>query len=211
MRGIKVVCFDIGGTLIDTGPSFVGAIQQLVGRTLLRSEWSSLFNLTRGSAHEDLSRISSVFDIELKDVFRLYEEHRQRPPRLYDEVMSTLQRLLHLRCVALSNTARWMASDKLLGARPFISDVFYSYAIGHAKPDPEAFRFVQRAVNTPADNILMVGDSLTYDYDGAIAAGWRAVLVDRRGRYPQALHSIKRLDTLVDMLGQRDGRTEKYA
>ncbi len=148
-----------------------------------------------------MTRISREFNLKFDEVFCLYKKHRQQIPHLFDDVLSTIQELSHLQCVTLSNASRWMAYDTLYGIEVFFSDMFYSYTIGHAKPHLEAFQFVQRAVETEAENILMVGDSLAYDYEGAIAAGWRAVLIDRCERNLRTPNSITRLDMLIDLLG----------
>ncbi|MCS6851168.1 MAG: HAD family hydrolase [Gemmataceae bacterium] len=55
--------------------------------------------------------------------------------------------------------------------------------VGWRKPAPEFFAAVVRAAACPPEGVLMVGDDRVNDYDGALAAGLRAVLFDPAGRY----------------------------
>jgi putative hydrolase of the HAD superfamily len=59
--------------------------------------------------------------------------------------------------------------------------VFCSSAVGFSKPSREFFLFVQRKLGVEPNRILLVGDDRKADYEGALAAGWRAALLDRRG------------------------------
>ena len=60
---------------------------------------------------------------------------------------------------------------------PLIESWHLSYRQGVAKPDPELFRSALAALDVPAANALMVGDSLEKDVVPALALGMAAVLV----------------------------------
>lgn len=192
-----MVCFDLGGTLLDTGPSFAAALQRLSLRQLLRHEWNVSVNLAREGYERGLRRLALDLQVDAAEVLRLAEESRQRRPRLFEDTLPTLAKLEHLRCVGLSNAAAWMVSPDLLGLERHLSDILYSYEIGHAKPDVEAFRCVERVTGARPEEILMVGDSLVYDYRGAVAAGWWGKLLDRQRRH---LGEADRIESLGDLL-----------
>lgn len=198
MTPVDVICFDIGGTLLDSGPSFAAAVQRLAGRRLHQYEWDLYINLARGPAETDLVRLCDGLKLARDEIAQLYQTLRARRPRLFDEVLPTLAALSHVRCVALSNAAAWLIAPHLCGAERYLSDVFYSHTIGHAKPDPAAFHYLQRRVGVAADRILMVGDSFAYDYAAAREAGWRALLLDRAGT---ALNGdeVERADTIPSL------------
>lgn len=214
MNGIEVLCFDIGGTLIDCGPSFAKAIERLAGRTLLRWEWDCYVNLADGAVEEDLVRLAEGLGTKAENVVAAFQASRAYRRRLFPDVMPSLRHLAPLRCVALSNAARWTIDEGLLGAESFIEQVFYSYAIGHSKPDHMAFDHVARALDTAPSRILMIGDSLDYDCRGALAAGWQALLVDRDASASSAAYPILSIRTLEALpallargaLGQSAGR-----
>jgi putative hydrolase of the HAD superfamily len=56
-----------------------------------------------------------------------------------------------------------------------------SATVGAAKPDPAIFHYATDAAGVDPARALHVGDRLAEDYQGARAAGLRAVLLDRAG------------------------------
>jgi HAD superfamily hydrolase (TIGR01509 family) len=197
---VTVICFDVGGTLVDSGPSFAAAVQRLAGRPLLRYEWNHFINLAVGPVERDLKRLGEHLGVDPGEVVQLYEFHSRHPAKLFADALPTLEALASYHCVALSNAPRWLRGGGLGEAAARLSAVFYSHEIGHAKPDTEAFRFVERALGVRGEDILMVGDSLAYDYEGALRAGWRTVLLDREERHggDKTIVRINGLDALVE-------------
>jgi len=57
--------------------------------------------------------------------------------------------------------------------------VFASTRIGHRKPSRSFFRHVESELGSAPHQLLLIGDDLTADYEGALAAGWQALHVDR--------------------------------
>jgi putative hydrolase of the HAD superfamily len=80
--------------------------------------------------------------------------------------------------------------------------VFYSSRLGHPKPSPRFFRAVEQRLELPPEQILLVGDDLENDYHGARAAGWRAVLLDRRQGVSQP-SCIRSLAEVAELLAMR--------
>ena len=56
-----------------------------------------------------------------------------------------------------------------------------SAELGTLKPEPQAFAAVQRRLGLFPGDLAMVGDSWTDDIEGALAAGWTAIWVNREG------------------------------
>ncbi len=69
-----------------------------------------------------------------------------------------------------------------LGVAERIRLRFLSADLGALKPEPGAFEAVQRRLGLFPGNLAMVGDSWSDDVEGALAAGWTAVWVNREGR-----------------------------
>lgn len=57
--------------------------------------------------------------------------------------------------------------------------LFISSQIGYAKPDRRFYQAVEERLAALPHEILLVGDDRRCDYDGARAANWNAVLIDR--------------------------------
>lgn len=76
--------------------------------------------------------------------------------------------------------------------------VFCSSLIGFPKPSPRFFRAAEKALNLSPGEILLVGDDWENDYEGATAAGWQAVYVDRSSTFDHAA-SVKSLLEIVEL------------
>jgi putative hydrolase of the HAD superfamily len=75
--------------------------------------------------------------------------------------------------------------------------VFDSAQLGARKPGRKFFTEIQRQLKLTADELMLVGDDLAADYQGARAAGWQAVWYDRK----QAGELVPgRIVTLVQLL-----------
>lgn len=67
-----------------------------------------------------------------------------------------------------------------LDLSPFFTSVTISTEVGAAKPSPKVFEAALAKHNCPPSLAWHVGDSLREDYEGAKAAGLRAILLKRR-------------------------------
>ena len=86
-----------------------------------------------------------------------------------------------------------------------VADVFdvvvASGGIGVGKPDQPAFQAVLDAMRVSADEALMVGDTFERDIEGAVAAGLRAVWVDRSTKgEPRSEVPCERIGSLSELL-----------
>lgn len=134
--------------------------------------------------------------------------HYARPEawRLYPEVRDVLGDLAArgLTLVVVSNFDRRLHGllDGLGIAGAFATAVASSEA-GAVKPDPAIFaRVLARIPGVLPGQCVHVGDSAREDAGGALAAGWRAVWLDRAsdGQPPPGAARITRLDQLVAVL-----------
>jgi HAD superfamily hydrolase (TIGR01509 family) len=90
-----------------------------------------------------------------------------------------------------------------LGLRDYFQAVFDSAIVGVEKPHPEIFQLALASAKVAADEAVFVGDTNATDIGGAQLAGWRGVLIDRIGAYPNA--DCPRITTLPEL----DGVLEK--
>jgi glucose-1-phosphatase len=94
-----------------------------------------------------------------------------------------------LPCYALSNTNA-THEQELRRAFPGMLErfdhVFTSHGIGHRKPHPQAFRYVEGALALPPGDLLFF-DDLQENVDAATACGWQAVLVKDPGDVKRGL------------------------
>ena len=81
-----------------------------------------------------------------------------------------------------------------------LRNVVISSEVGWRKPAPEFFIAVCKAVNESPSSILFVGDDLANDYEGALAAGFQAILFDPAGKLPADFSAIRRLGEVLQHL-----------
>jgi putative hydrolase of the HAD superfamily len=126
-------------------------------------------------------------DAEADALFDGYLQRYEAGWRAFDDAGPALRRLraAGLRLAVLTNGDQVQQHRKLtqVGLADHVDLVVASSSIPAAKPDPRAFRHVVDALAVRPDQAVMVGDSLDHDVRGALAAGLRAVLVDRRGAH----------------------------
>lgn len=187
MRNVEVISFDIGNTLLRLGSEgFCVEFMVKTGlpRELLRPLVYEHFLTKRRSLREAVFSLCQVVGFENPQ--KLVDEFRPAPVSLFEDTIPALEQLKAegITMVAMSNCTPWEAGGlEALGLGRYLKDIFYSYAIGAAKPDPAMFRHVQKALGESPDNIVHVGDSRIADIDGARAVGWQAVLLDRAGEW----------------------------
>ncbi len=81
-----------------------------------------------------------------------------------------------------------------------LDHLWISSEIGWKKPAKGFFAAVCRTFGMDPANVLFIGDDLTNDYNGALAAGMSALLLDPRGRFDvPAHHRIGRLGDLLSL------------
>jgi putative hydrolase of the HAD superfamily len=123
---------------------------------------------------------------------------------LFPDVLATLATLrTHgFRLAILTNGPSGGQRAKLqcLGLERMVDAVQISEEVGVAKPAPEAYRLITSQLGVPAERAVMVGDSMEFDIEGALAAGLNGILIDRTGELPDP-PGILRLSDLVGIPG----------
>ena len=84
------------------------------------------------------------------------------------------------------------------GLSRYIQRIYIGEEIGYSKPDRKAFEYVLRDLDVAASDVLMVGDSIENDIDGAEQAGIKTVLIDRGNRNRE--HTGTRISTLSELI-----------
>ncbi|MBA3780300.1 MAG: HAD family hydrolase [Nocardioides sp.] len=93
---------------------------------------------------------------------------------------------------------------ELVGLSNEVDALFTSDQFPLGKPDRRPFLGSCARLGVAPSEAVMVGDSVTDDVEGAIAAGLAGVLLDRRDRHPDTEHTrIRSLDDLDVCAGAR--------
>jgi putative hydrolase of the HAD superfamily len=201
---IRAVIFDVDFTLIYPGPTFRGEgyhafcarygievdpsrFEQAVASAapLLDGPDDTLYDAEIFIAYtrhiiEHMGGGGSRIDACAREIYAEWAacHHFQ----LYDDVPGVL-RALHasgIRIGLISNSHRCLASfQSHFELQGLIAAAVSSSDHGLMKPHPSIFSAALQLVDVPAQQAVMVGDSLRQDVEGALRAGMRAVLLHR--------------------------------
>ncbi len=109
--------------------------------------------------------------------------------RLFEDVPPVLARLeaAGLKLGVVSNFEEWLERLlDVLGVARFFEVRVISGVEGMEKPDPRIFHLALERAGVAPEESVYVGDNPVFDVEPAAAIGMFPVLIDRRGRYPDA-------------------------
>ena len=225
---IRAVFFDAVGTLIHPEPAAVTVYAE-VGRrhgsrldaTDIRRGFRDAFrrqeqldrqNGWRTDEYRELQRWRTIVGEVLVDVaqpdacFRELYEHFAQPSswRCAPESNPLFEILSRRGCVLGLASNYDERLRRVLAGMPelaVIRNIVISSEVGWRKPSPHFFEVMCRQVGLTSKQVLFVGDDLDNDYDGALAAGCRAVLFDPTR---QATRTVRRISAWPELVAALD-------
>lgn len=133
-------------------------------------------------------------DAALDEQFAGYLAAFTRAWRAHHDALPTLTRAraAGLAVAVLTNGDQRQQEAKLraTGLSEVCGRVFASSSLGVAKPSAAAYAAVAAELGLEPAQLLMVGDNPVNDVEGARAAGWSAVHLDRNGTSAGAITSL---------------------
>ncbi|HYX20618.1 MAG TPA: HAD-IA family hydrolase [Thermoanaerobaculia bacterium] len=144
-----------------------------------------------------------------EDAFANLARHFGEPSSwaLYPDVLPTLDALTAAG-LPLAIVSNWDSQLPRLLERRGLARHFRTVSVSAieetGKPGAEIFRRTCERLGVEAGEALHVGDSLRDDYEGARAAGLRALLLDRRGEHRDIPERIASLAEVPDHLRAED-------
>jgi putative hydrolase of the HAD superfamily len=226
---IRAVLFDAGATLVHPDPpveavyarefSADGArfTQEDLTRALTRA-WEEVhaspetdrYGGVRGEPdfwQAFLNRVRSFLDggVVSPAAFERLAKHFRNPAAwsVYDDVIVTLDELLR-RELKLAIVSNWDSYLPRLLAALDLERYFTVLAVSAieetGKPDAEIFHRACRRLAVDPSEALHIGDSVAEDFEGALAAGLSALLLDRQERHPEIADRITSLSELPERL-----------
>jgi phosphoglycolate phosphatase len=173
MNSVRTVVFDLDGTLVDTAPDLISALNVILGRegmppvplasarTLIGAGVRRL--IERGLEVE--GRVASVEDINrlTRDFIDYYAEHIADASRPFEGLESALDDLQAkgYRFAVCTNKLEWLSKRLLdeLGLSPRFSAICGADTFGVAKPDPAILRQTVAQAGGELSTAIMVGDA----------------------------------------------------
>lgn len=122
---------------------------------------------------------------------------------MYDDVVPVMETIQQRGLVVgvISNSHRSLEAFREHFSLAHIISVTVSGAQhGYMKPHRSIFDAALDRAKVKPEEALMIGDSLRHDIDGALNAGWRAVLLRRSGDVPPGVpENLPVITTLADL------------
>lgn len=218
---IRLVIFDVDGTLVDSEVQIVGAMQAAfaaVGRPV--PDHGAVLSIVGLSLPEAIARLSPNLDqtacTEIVEAYRAAFLADPAVPKLYPQARETIEDLSHREGLLLSvatGKARRGAIRLLdqLALTPHFNSI-HGGDEHPSKPDPAMLHAAMAAAEVMPAETLMIGDSV-FDIEMASAAGVRSLGVSW-GFYPPATLTehgatgiLDRFDVLPGMIDTFGGVT----
>ena len=167
---IKLLIFDLDGTLVDTRQDVANSFNHALNEYGLHSR--SLEEITRAVEEgieklieKCISSCSSKTNLNKKKILQLFRNHYQvhcvYNSAPYPGVMDFLEKHAHLKMAVLSNKPERYCRIifKRLKMSSFFSAVVGGDTVSGKKPDPSGARSILKSFNLPGEQALMIGDS----------------------------------------------------
>jgi putative hydrolase of the HAD superfamily len=224
---VQGVLFDLDDTLLDHSAAAAAAVWRLVGsrpdwpddRVTTVTRWHeletehfarfaagevSMIEQRRARIHAflDLGQVGDeVLDEQFDTYLRHYREGWRPIPGGPDLVIRLLDEGYRVGILTNGQSVQQRAKLAAIGLTDPRLVVCVSEDLPAAKPSPQAYAAACSALGLPPDQVLMVGDSLINDIDGARAAGLQAVQVsaDSADRDSDADDVVERIAAVTDL------------
>ncbi len=175
MTNPPLIAFDLDGTLVDTAPDLIGALNHILVREKLSPlPLDSARNLIGSGARRLLERGLEAEDRQVgpDDMARLtadfiayYADHIADESRPFAGVEAALDDLASrgFRLAVCTNKLEWLASRLLdrLGMSPRFAAICGADTFGVSKPDPAILRLTAAKAGGSIASTIMVGDAGT--------------------------------------------------
>lgn len=209
---MKAVLFDFWGTLVENGvfPSPVRQVRRMLRlKDIPFPEFITRFEhilMTKpyDSLKEAFQEAAKEFGVnpkpyEYENMIGMWNKNMLLA-KPYPETIEVLLSLKEkgIKVGLISNTDNFSVKQVLdkFKLPELFDDINLSFESGMLKSDPDFFMLSIKRLGVPKSEVLMVGDSLESDIQGAANAGIKAVLIDRRDtrEYPEKISNLYELN-----------------
>ena len=214
---IKVVSFDIGGTLFEDSHDNpnnynLKELAKIVNMPYenVRDVYKNVFQKSNGTLNELVGKFCN--DLGISNTENLinffigkFSDNNINNTISNDKI--TLIRDLKekgYKVILFSNSCCLLNNDAIKEIYDLVDGVFYSYDIGYTKDDKESYQYVEKTLNVKPTEILHIGDTLKSDYLKPVENGWNALFYGVSDD-----ESVNCISSLMELYDFFDIRTSK--
>lgn len=214
---IKVVSFDIGGTLLEDShdnPNNYGLkeLAKIVNMPYenVRDVYKNVFQKSNGTLNELVGKFCNDLSISNTENLNNFFIGKFSDNNINNTISNdkiTLIRDLKengYKVILFSNSCCLLNNDAIKEIYDLVDGVFYSYDIGYTKDDKESYQYVEKTLNVKPTEILHIGDTLKSDYLKPVENGWNALFYGVSDD-----ESVNCISSLMELYDFFDIRTSK--
>lgn len=209
---LKLLIFDLDGTLADTSLDITAAINYAVGpfgtgpysvdetKAMVGSGITKLLHsLVPENALPSDSSKTDPFEEVSRRFMSYYSAHLLDHTKAYPNVNETLSRLSPYKKVVLTNKREGFSKDILkgIGLLDFFDIILGSDSVAEKKPSPVPILDIMENFGVSRDETIIIGDS-NFDINAGKAAGIRTIAVTYGFR---PVDMLKDADFIIDDFG----------
>lgn len=183
---IKVISFDIGGTLLrennDNQKNYnIDALTNLLGipKEIVRSAYKEVFQKRKGTFEELVNMFCEKLSIKpTKEINDFFQNKFNLPEgTIKNEDLELLKKLRSLgyKIIFFSNNCCLVKKILEDSTKDLVDDIFYSYDLGYTKSDNESYQIIEDKLACEPGEFLHIGDTLKSDYLKPKENGWNAI------------------------------------
>ncbi len=179
---IKVISFDIGGTLIKgvDNKSSIIEFSKLINKSYdeILKAYRDIFQKREGTFDELVNLFCNKLNIKVDENIIDYFHNSFNQETYFDETTLPVIRKLKdmgYKVILFSNSSS-LYPDKLdKEIYELVDDIMYSHKIGHTKDEKESYQYIEKKLGYKSNEFLHIGDSLDNDYLYPKKFGWNAI------------------------------------
>ena len=198
---IKVISFDIGGTLLLSENNKDYNLKSLanlvnVEYSKVRIAYKEIFQKKKANfeALEKLfcERLEIPLTIELHEFFINKFFSSETEVYINLEIANLIKKLKKQGYVIIlfSNSCCLIENKIDTNLLNNIDYIFYSYDLGYTKSDKESYRLIEKQLGYNSNQFLHIGDTYSSDYLKPKENGWEAFLYDNKEKKTENLEKI---------------------
>lgn len=201
---MKLIIFDVYGTLISTGTGSLDAVKKIlalqdkdINPQEFYKEWKKQHRINMDNANANLFvNEETIFMCDLKQLYLKYDICRDAGSdvnimidtlgkrKCFDETLLSIENLRKKYKVVIGSTTDNNPLYQDLERNRLVVDAVYtSEMIRKYKPDPEFYHFILRKEKCNKEEAVFVGDSYLDDICGPGKVGIKSILIDRKHNF----------------------------
>lgn len=201
---IKVVSFDIGGTLLENSHDntySLKSLAELVSKPYesVRDVYKKVFQKRKGTLEELIEMFCNELEIsnsnELKKFF-IDKFSNKGCNHISNDKVTLIKEIKRngYKVILFSNSCSLINNDAIKDIYDLVDGVFYSFDMGYTKDDKESYRYIEEKLDVKSSEILHVGDTLNSDYLKPRENGWDALFYGKT-----EVENIKCISSLIEL------------